>query len=1014
MLDRFGTDENALGALAYMPTGTGKSAIIAISARANAIGKAVVVLSPAAALSRQLQQDINQVVWSRLGVGAPWTDIKTVELLRSNRQALLEAIRAAPYSPICFVGTLQALYDIQTQAPDIYALIRDIAGLVLVDEGHREPAPAWSIAVEGLRARVVLFSATPYRNDFRVFNISRQFISYMSFSAATRAGIIRDVEILRMGATATAGQFATAAVAQFADLVANGRIEIDAKAIMRFASRTALDDATSALASDEVAQGLGFVAVHDRYHDDTGPRVHAISDLRSRTERLFLHQFKLSEGVDEPRCSVLFIHKDFGNERQLIQQIGRVVRRRIPRGPNERPAIVFISSASHADDSWAAYREYDKVRDEMNDPAVVDPESYGRRLRSLGVPVEYGGRKFRVGPPTSLDVIPATEAERLEQERARLGLIGDVLPQRRCLVFQVSREFELDSYFDALVTEFGSHDRVVLAAGTPSIEADEMARDHVRVIVTHTAEHSDLFSRTALMENSYDITVCFQDIERLYVYDSRSAIAEPSYAQRANFEELGSLLPDDPSTDVTLIATKNTDLSPHAIRSQTRTAASLKNSPPFLSDFLNIVSRAAGRVTTPHGRVGRYLGFSRGRITDARAGRVSVTDWIAWCRQLSDEMNARRNAAALFLRYAQRIAPPVPAVPINILIDIGHLDQNFSSSVDNTALYIEDACVDVSPSVTANNTFDFIVTGRDEANRRIQFPCALEYDHAHHRFHFSSDSLQRYQSNEGGEIRNIVEEIEREQAFRIILEGGQHAYAFGEFYGVTPTFAGVKTIVDQLVYAEPAFSTITSEKGSAPGDGQHWTADSLFALIDNTLGGIGDQPPWEVLVCDDMGIEKADFIAYRTKPSAVAFIHAKVSHTTTQLSASALHEVVSQAIKNLDPLRVGGPPLPSNVGNKWKTAWNNGEYTVNSRMRGHTPPTASACAKTLREMLADARTERYVYVVVAGAISRVTLVRELQKPVANRRVQATQAFIQLLSLYSAAASVSVRPIVICN
>jgi superfamily II DNA or RNA helicase len=42
-------------------------------------------------------------------------------------------------------------------------------GLVLVDEGHYEPAPDWSRAIRSLRRPTVLLTATPYRNDEKYF-----------------------------------------------------------------------------------------------------------------------------------------------------------------------------------------------------------------------------------------------------------------------------------------------------------------------------------------------------------------------------------------------------------------------------------------------------------------------------------------------------------------------------------------------------------------------------------------------------------------------------------------------------------------------------------------------------------------------------------------------------------------------------------------------------------------------------------------------------------------------------
>jgi superfamily II DNA or RNA helicase len=42
--------------------------------------------------------------------------------------------------------------------------------------------------------------------------------------------------------------------------------------------------------------------------------------------RYWLHQTKLLEGVDDPSFVAVAIYDVFGNARQLVQQIGRVLR----------------------------------------------------------------------------------------------------------------------------------------------------------------------------------------------------------------------------------------------------------------------------------------------------------------------------------------------------------------------------------------------------------------------------------------------------------------------------------------------------------------------------------------------------------------------------------------------------------------------------------------------------------------------------------------------------------------
>ena len=87
------------------------------------------------------------------------------------------------------VGTYQALDLIRRRSkdarPDRAAkrksaedLLKLLASfdLILVDEGHYEPAVSWSKGVRELNRPTVLLSATPYRNDFKSFRVRGRFV----------------------------------------------------------------------------------------------------------------------------------------------------------------------------------------------------------------------------------------------------------------------------------------------------------------------------------------------------------------------------------------------------------------------------------------------------------------------------------------------------------------------------------------------------------------------------------------------------------------------------------------------------------------------------------------------------------------------------------------------------------------------------------------------------------------------------------------------------------------------
>jgi hypothetical protein len=96
---------------------------------------------------------------------------------------------------------------------------------------------------------------------------------------------------------------------------------------------------------------------------------------------------------------------------------------------------------------------------------------------------------------------------------------------------------------------------------------------------------------------------------------------------------------------------------------------------------------------------------------------------------------------------------------------------------------------------------------------------------------------------------------------------------------------------------------LATEKGAiGTPTGAGWANGSLFDIIDRRGQGTQLADAFvgvDLLICDDMGTETADFIAIDQGSRRVAAIHAKASPTAKPLSASALHEVSAQAVKNL-------------------------------------------------------------------------------------------------------------------
>jgi len=87
------------------------------------------------------------------------------------------------------------------------------------------------------------------------------------------------------------------------------------------------------------------------------------------------------------------------------------------------------------------------------------------------------------------------------------------------------------------------------------------------------------------------------------------------------------------------------------------------------------------------------------------------------------------------------------------------------------------------------------------------------------------------------------------------------------------------------------FGAINGEKGEPATNAIAFPPGSIFHFVEQSLRGSG------ALICDDFGDEWADFIEISDNPHGVRLLHCK--HGKESTSASQLHVVVSQALKNL-------------------------------------------------------------------------------------------------------------------
>lgn len=141
--------------------------------------------------------------------------------------------------------------------------------------------------------------------------------------------------------------------------------------------------------------------------------------------------------------------------------------------------------------------------------------------------------------------------------------------------------------------------------------------------------------------------------------------------------------------------------------------------------------------------------------------------------------------------------------------------------------------------------------------------------------------------------RPLVRYIDRENLFTILFTDPSLAYVEGELFRDEAMLDGGASFLRHLLPVD-ALVEASSEKGEFTAAQTLFSQHSVFRIIVDDIAANDD-----VLVCDDLGDEWADFIGLNTqaRPPSINFYHGK--HGDLTLGASSFHVSVSQAEKNL-------------------------------------------------------------------------------------------------------------------
>lgn len=958
-------------ALVRMPTGSGKTGIMGVLANFFSPKiKNVLIVAPSEFLTGQICEALNSDFWLRVGRRPRDGPKRCHTILPSTLQRILAERNRRSEVYVCTTQTLYMLHSNAVSAETdgsineawrgSYQELQRLTDLVLVDEGHREPAKEWANAVRSFLRPTILFTATPYRNDLRFFNVGPEKKGYrhtFSFKEAVGRRIIRQVEFKESETHFHSPRDFVDSLLKFfdGDFQAKKPASItNPKVIIRCNDLANIDLIKSILGRRLKDRPEKVLAVHDRFEkkDEAESNFHEVP--RGNSATFWIHQFKLTEGLDDPDFCLIAFFQPFPNARGLVQQIGRVIRN--PGLRSRQRAFVFSDPADGLKEQWNGYLNFEKSK-----RSIVGPEEIVDRFLESLPEYFYAGGRYRQA------------ANFRDPDVSDKAVMADLLLPKSARIYRVPDEYHHGD-FRKLISEISEtlQERDMIHVRTLFDESED---EILGALVSWRIVQTEGLSKGGFFNVSLVPSVAYLR-EGLVFYNGPIGLTQldDSNLIPLNPIEMEKLFGNEPTiSQVSLISC---DLGNASIRRRSMGARSLVDTAPGLNDHFHYVSTAVGFVND-HGATRRYIGLSRGTVSDAEEDLLSVNAFRFWARSLADQLSrVRVKGSPVFIRYARSIRSPANAKAEDLLLDLVDFFDHFGEQKPDEVFL--DTFQATACKVDTDGNFQTVI-----GNAAITGN--VTYSKKKKRFELKSADLNRHfkikEADAVGRKQSASAYFTTRGVMRIVTTQYQ-LYAERHFYAPRIPLWGRSRLGHlELLIGMEELAKIKTEKGEKGLFGNNtWQRNSIFQLIDKSrkFYRLGHATA-DVLICEDLGPEFADFIAIDREGRKVILIHAK--QCGLGLSASDFHIINSQVTKNLEFLSPTGSVAPDR-GEKWNQLWRwerNGKGLPRIRLPIAEQTKGPELFAEIQTLIRGTSTEKEVWIVLGGGFSISQLKNQLRR-----------------------------------
>ncbi|WEI21989.1 hypothetical protein PYR74_18830 [Acinetobacter bereziniae] len=458
---------------------------------------------------------------------------------------------------------------------------------------------------------------------------------------------------------------------------------------------------------------------------------------------------------------------------------------------------------------------------------------------------------------------------------------------------------------------------------------------------------------------------------------------------------------------------RNMTVSDKAVRNRSYEASNLRGA---------LSTHAAGRSIPSHIKVrdgGRIKSISgTGRIVESSA-RESLNEIVNWANiQIQLLSSANQNAfLTLFAKKVQLKEVFHNSMPSALLIDIYQIVDDISNGDIKLKYELSKINIINGKKKRSKKIIDVSERIQSKIFRKLEEVYEISSDLSIVSFGDNStlkvnkstlsistkNLLKNVKIEENNKLESFITYVNRKGLFSVTFDNPKYMYFMDNFFEDRSGISEIDNILEML-QPQNGIEQVISEKGSFTETQIAFDANSMFGFVENIFANE------DYIFCDDLGDEWADHITLNLTDLSISFIHSK--HGNESTSASNLHDVVGQGIKNLGNMFFSKVQIDQKVLTSFTQQYKSstGIQTQIHRARKTTPN----FSEDIDLLLKNHKLYRKC-VLSCSFISKQKIEIEFNKVKQGKKVRGhiTQLFWILSSFSHAAKDANVIPIIYC-